>query len=141
MIRKLIFRSYLPKHKLGKFYQNLEVFLPNQKSPFCVYEKDQLTWTWVIFCLPQNSSVSCHCSVLRIIYKLALIFIHLNLLNSKRKKKGKMKGAIVFSNRSISMMALGLYAEYYLNSNLSLYLFILLGLSYFLFNRLLLKND
>ncbi len=42
---------------------------------------------------------------------------------------------------SISMMALGLYAEYYLNSNLSLYLFILLGLSYFLFNRLLLKND
>ncbi len=42
---------------------------------------------------------------------------------------------------SISMMALGLYAEYYLNSNLSLYLFILLGLSYFLLNRLLLKND
>ena len=42
---------------------------------------------------------------------------------------------------SILMMALGLYAEYYLNSNLSLYLFILLGLSYFLFNRLLLKND
>ncbi len=42
---------------------------------------------------------------------------------------------------SISMMALGLYAEYYLNSNLSLYLFILLGLSYFIFNRLLLKND
>ena len=41
---------------------------------------------------------------------------------------------------SISMMALGLYAEYYLNSNLSLYLFILLGLSYFIFNRLLLKK-
>ncbi len=42
---------------------------------------------------------------------------------------------------SISMMALGLYAEYFLNSNLSLYLFIFLGLSYFLLNRLLLKND
>ena len=42
---------------------------------------------------------------------------------------------------SISMMALGLYAEHFLNSNLSLYLFIFLGLSYFLLNRLLLKND
>ena len=42
---------------------------------------------------------------------------------------------------SISMMALGLYAEYYLKSNLSFYLFMLLGLSYFLFNKLLLKND
>ena len=42
---------------------------------------------------------------------------------------------------SISMMALGLCAEYFLNSNLSLYLFIFLGLSYFLLNRLLLKND
>lgn len=41
---------------------------------------------------------------------------------------------------SISMMALGLYAEYYLKSNLSFYLFILLGLSYFLINRLLLKK-
>ncbi|RCL41390.1 MAG: hypothetical protein DBW96_02420 [SAR86 cluster bacterium] len=142
-------------YNLGAFGVKRRVFLGDNGSSFLGFF---IAWSCIYLSSSENSFFNpvnalwlvfiplCDCIYVifdRLSRKQKIFSAERNHLHHLLIEKG-LSGSNVLSLMvilSMSMMALGLYAENYLNSNLSLYLFILLGLSYFLFNRLLLKND